>query len=278
MESFFTKLIVALQYEIERPQSWHGFHLFWIFLCVLTTGFIIRHKPKDREKHLKTILGVYGIVAFVLELAKQIIWSYDGTWHYQWYAAPFQLCTTPIFVSLIALFLPKCKVRDHLLSYMAFVTILGSLATAVYPDSCFVRTLLVDIHTMFLHMGSLSVSIYLLAKEVELSWKSFRGAYFVFLIFASFAEMLNISVFQSGILNGHTFNMFYISPYFISPLPVFSRIQQKAPFPVFIMCYLFAVFLGSGIIFLAASRIKLLSSGRIAQYANRSFPETKSRI
>ncbi|MBQ6292974.1 MAG: YwaF family protein [Lachnospiraceae bacterium] len=269
----FTRLIIALQYEIERPKSWHSFHLFWIGLCILTTYALIRYKPKDRERYLKTILGVYGIIALVLEISKQIIWSYDGTWHYQWYSAPFQLCTTPVFASLIALFLRKGKFRDHLLSYMAFVTILGSFATAVYPETCFVRTLLVDVHTMFLHMGSLAVSLYLLAKEVDISWKSFRGAYCVFLMFAFIAEMLNVIVYNTGTLNGQTFNMFYISPYFISPLPVLNAIQRAVPFPVFLMSYLYAVFLGSGLVLIIASRVKLIASGKNLQHNKRKLPQ-----
>ncbi|MBQ7455041.1 MAG: YwaF family protein [Clostridia bacterium] len=265
---FLIKLIVALQYEIERPRSWGAFHLFWIALCALVTLLLLRHKPKNREKYLKSILGVFGFTALALEIAKQVIWSYDGIWHYQWYAAPFQLCTTPIFASLIALFLPRCRARDNLLSYMAFVTILGSVATAVYPESCFVPTLLVDVHTMFLHLGGLCVSLCLLAREVDFSRKSFRGGFCVFLIFAGVAEALNVAVYHSGVLNGETFNMFYISPYFISALPVFDAIQQSVPFPVFLLAYLAAMFLGSGAVFLAGAGIKKMAAGR----SRRSLP------
>ncbi len=267
MESNLIKLVVALQYEIERPKSWHAFHLVWFALCILAAVLLIRFQPRNREKYLKIILGVYGVIALVLEIAKQVVWSYDGSWHYQWYAAPFQLCTTPVFASLIALFLPKCRVRDCLLSYMAFVTVLGSLATAIYPEQCFVRTLLVDIHTMYLHMGSLTVSLYLLAREVEYSWKSFRGAFAVFLVFVLIAEALNLAVYHSGVLDGETFNMFYISPYFVSSLPVFDLIQQSVPFPVFLLIYLAAFFLGSGVVFLAAAGVRRLAAGKIRRTA-----------
>ena len=54
----------------------------------------------------------------------------------------------------------KGKVRDSLLSYMAFITILGSIATIIIPDSCFVSDILINIHTMWLHCGSLVVSIW----------------------------------------------------------------------------------------------------------------------
>ena len=157
-------------------------------------------------------------------MLKQFIWAvdYDNStntflWDYQWYAFPFQLCTTPIYVSLICLFLKKSRLRDSLLAYIAYTTILGSISSALIPDSLFVSDLLVDIHTMWLHLGSLVVSIYLLmSKEVAVSKRSFRDAILVFISFVVIANVLNILVYNIGILNGETFNMFYISPYFPS--------------------------------------------------------------
>lgn len=262
-DTILKKLIEILQVEIETPRSWQDFHIIWITICVATTYLLIRHKPKNKEKYMKAVLGVFGGVALILETIKQVIWAYDnGIWSYQWYAAPFQLCSTPIYVSILVLFMKKCRIRDNLLSYLAYVTILGSLATAIYPEGCFVRSLFVDIHTMFLHFGALSVSFYLLAKEVEYTRSSFWGGFRIFLIFASIAELLNIVVFHSGILNGRTFNMFYISPYFVSALPVFNVIQQNTPFPVFLLSYLLAIFLGSGIVFLIAKRIKTFACNK----------------
>ena len=134
---------------------------------------------------------------------------------------------------------------------MAFVTILGSLATFLYPESCFVRTILINIHTMYLHCGSLIVSMYLLiTKEVKCNFKNFLNGYYVFLLFALIAEIMNIVIYKCGILNGETFNMFYISPYFISSLPLFDTIQRSVPFMIFLFLYLLAIFLGAFIIYI----------------------------
>ena len=264
----FETIIYALQFEMERPNCYGWFHLMWFVLSVLLILFLTLRREKDHERTLKAVLLVYGVGALVLEAIKQIIWSFEfdpvtqiGTWDYQWYAFPFQLCTTPIIASLLSAFLRKGALREWLLSFMAFVTILGSVATAFYPESCFVRTVLVDIHTMYLHFGSLVVSVYLLISgEVKLRFRSLLRGYGVFLISALMAELLNVSVYQSGVLQGETFNMFYISPYFISSLPVFDTIQGKVPFPLFLILYLVAIFLGAFIIYLIARLI-----GRIAE-------------
>ena len=192
-----------------------------------------------------------------MELLKQLIWSFSFdpitnivTWDYTWYSFPYQLCTTPIYVSIICLFLKDNKLRKSLLSYLSFFTILGGISTILLPDSCFVSDILVNIHTMWLHCGSFVISIYLLInKEVELKDINMGRAILVFLSFVLSALLLNIVIYKCGILNGETFNMFYISPYFISSLPVFDIIQQNVPYILYLLIYIWTLIIGAYIIF-----------------------------
>ena len=251
----FEKVVYLLQAEMEEAQAYGWFHLMCIFITIVAIVMLLR--KKNDERHLKHILAGYGIVALILEITKQIVWSFNYdevnnlvTWDYQWYAAPFQLCTTPIFVSIICAFLKNGKLRNALLSYMAFVTILGSFMTIIIPDDCLVSDILINIHTMWLHCGSFVVSVYLLISgTVKVEKKNLLSAFKVFVIFALIAEMLNIITYNSGILNGETFNMFYISPYFISSLPVFNTIQQNVPFALFLLIYVVAICLGATIVY-----------------------------
>ena len=265
--SFFENILYTLQYEVTRPTSYGMFHICWLVASLVLIIFLSIRKEKNHEKSLKMILAIYGIGSLLLETLKQLIWSfnYDAvtnivTRDYQWYAFPFQLCTMPMFISIICLFLKKGKLRDNLLSFMAYVTLLGSLATALYPESCFVRTLLVDIHTMYLHFGSLVISIYLLTKkEVDIKFKSLINGYIIFLVFAGIAELMNVVVYHLGILNGETFNMFFISPYFISTLPVYDIVQSNSPFIIYILFYLITIFIGALSVFCIA---KIISKRR----------------
>ena len=273
--NFFEKILYILQAEMETPKPFGWFHILWILFIVVSIAILFILRNKHSEKQLKIVLSVYGIIAFLLELLKQLIWAFNYdpitnivTWDYEWYAAPFQLCTTPIFISLICLFLKNNRLRKSLLSYMAFITILGSITTIILPESCFTSDILVNIHTMWLHFGSFVVSIYLLmSKEVEINKKNFIGAFIVFLIFVFLAEVLNITVYNSGILNGETFNMFYISPYFISSLPVFNVIQESVPFILYLLIYIEAIFIGSLIIYFIACIIQnILRKHKIKLY------------
>ncbi|MBO5476739.1 MAG: YwaF family protein [Clostridia bacterium] len=259
------ELLCILQTEMPEATAWGWFHLMWVALIVISLIVLYKLKGKYSEKQLKAVLGTYGIVALILEVTKQLIWTFDYnsvtntfTADYQWYAFPFQLCTTPIFVSILCLFMKRTKLRLSLLSYMAFVTILGSFMTVIIPDDCLVETILINVHTMWLHCGSLVVSIYLLMSgAVEINKQNFKNAIGIFIVFVILAQILNVGVYNSGILGDETFNMFYISPYFISSLPVFDTIQQAVPYPVYLALYVIALSLGACIVYMIA---KVISS------------------
>ena len=270
--NLFEKFLYFLQREMTEPTAFGWFHTMWLIFVAIAIFILYKRKRYYSEKQLKKILGIYGITALVLEILKQLTWSfnYDAvtnivTWDYEWYAFPFQLCTTPIFVSIICLFLKKGKTRNNLLSYMAYITILGSISTMLIPDSCLVSDILVNIHTMWLHLGSFIVSVYLLMNsEVKINIQSLKNAIIVFLKFVGIALSLNIIIYKIGILNGETFNMFYISPYFISTLPIFDVIQKNVPYIVFLLIYIWALIIGGGIIYCISIIIQKLNK-RITQ-------------
>lgn len=268
------KILHILEKDMTTPTPFGWYHWLWIVLGVVAIALLYTQRRHAGEKQLKWVLGIYGIVAATTELLKQLSWSLDiggaaggFIWDYSWYSAPFQLCSTPIYVSLICLFLKKGKFRDHLLSYMGFITILGGLMTMLMPSSCFVDDILVNIHTMWLHCGGLVVSVYLLmSNAVPLERKSLLKAGVTFLCFVAVALTLNVAVYHSGILGDETFNMFYISPYFPSELPVFSAIQKAAPYPLFLASYVAALLLGSTVIFIIARAVRYCT-----QYVNNGW-------
>lgn len=255
--NYFENIIHMLQVEMNVPKAFGWFHLMWIFITIISLIILFKLRKKYSDKQLKTVLGVYGIIALILELTKQIMWSFNYdeiknivTWDYQWYAAPFQLCTTPIFISIICLFFKEGKLRNSLLSYMAFITILGGFITILIPDSCFVSDTLINIHTMWLHCGSVVVSVYLImSKAVKMEKQNLINAFKVFVCFVLVAEILNISIYNMDVLNGEVFNMFYISPYFISSLPVFDVLQENLPCMLYLITYIIAICLGGTVVY-----------------------------
>lgn len=255
--NLFYKILIFLQSEMKTPTSFGWFHCLCIFIMLTILTLLYIYRKENNEHQLKTVLGIYGIGALILEILKQLIWSFNYDtitslvyWDYNWYAFPYQLCTTPIIVCIICLFLKKGKIRNSLFSFLTYVTILGSISTMIMPESCFVEDILVNIHTMYLHLGSLVVSIYLLMiKEVKVNTKYLKDGLITFIIITLSALLLDIIVYNSGILNGEVFNMFYISPYFNSTLPVFSIIQPNVPYLLYLLIYIIVISLGAFIMF-----------------------------
>lgn len=255
--NLFERFLYFLQGEMTRPEPYGWFHLSTLALMFLVIFILYKRRHRYSEKQLKRVLLIYGIIAFLLELFKQLIWAFNYdevtslvSWNYDWYSAPFQLCTTPIYISLICAFLKKDKLRDALLSYIAYYTILGSVSVIILPGTCFVKDILVNIHTTFMHYGSFIVSVFLMMnKEVLPTKEYFIKAVKVFLVIVTIALSLDLIVYNTVDLTGNEFNMFYISPYYTSELPIFDKIQMALPYPLFLLIYILIVTLGAFIIY-----------------------------
>ena len=94
------------------------------------------------------------------------------------------------------------------------------------------------------------------------------NAIVTFSVFVMIANILNIVFFKTDIINGETFNMFYISPYFESSLAVFCDIQKTVPYLLFLFIYIFALSLG-GCVVLELSRLLCLLLNRAAKAKER---------
>ena len=246
-------IIDLLHLEMNVPKPYGIFHISCLLLVFLS--ILILNK---RKTSIHKVILFYGTIAFALELLKQISWSIyideSIIFDYQWYAFPFQFCSTPIYICLFLLLIKNKNLKTALYSYLAYFTILGSITTMLYPASCFVSDILVNIHTMWLHGGSLVVSIYILMnKNIKLDY---RKGFYVFIFMLMIANILNIVMYNSSLLNGETFNMFYISPYFECTLPIFDIIYKSMNYFVFLFIYIMAIYLGSKIIYIVNNIFK----------------------
>ena len=105
-----------------------------------------------------------------------------------------------------------------------------------------------------------------MSGEVKIEKENLKNAIKVFLFFVLIAEILNILIYNLDILNGETFNMFYISPYFISTLPVFNVIQQAVPFVIYLFTYILVMVIGAVIVYYISKLINKNSKKTIKKY------------
>ena len=230
-------ILEFLNSSMTTPQPYGWFHLLWFALSI-AFGIVlcVTHKKGD-ERRVRLVVLIVAIVVTILEIYKQINFTFIAgengiTADYQWYAFPFQFCSMPMYVGLLTGIFRRGKVHDALMAFLATYAMFGGTSVMFYPTTVFVPAIGINIQTMICHGSMLSVAIYLwYSGYVKATHKTILKAMAVFGTAVICAVILNESVFASGILNGETFNMLFISRHFEPSLPVYSIIQGVVPYP-----------------------------------------------
>ena len=262
---FWISVLEVLDTQMKTPTLYGPFHFFWLAVVVISTlALCLRARHDSHRQVCNLVLGVTLAVA-MLEVYKQINYSFtysDGTigFAYQWYAFPFQFCSTPMYIGLLAGIFRKGKLHDHLCAYLATYAIFAGVCVMLYPGDVFCTTVGINIQTMIWHGSMIVVGAYLLASgHVKLERKTVFKAMPVFAATVAMAALMNEAAYRTGLLQEHNFNMFYISPYCPPSLPVYSLVQQVLPFPLSLAVYVAAFTLAAYLILLAAMGIRNLA-------------------
>lgn len=250
----FEKFVAFFKGEMPTPSLYGWYHLMWWGIVLLLTAFLVTLALKNKKEGksnaglIRGVVLTYAILSIILEIFKQLTYSYDvstDTWRYQWYIFPFQFCSTPMYVALIAGCLKKCEFQNYLLSYLGTFALFGGLVVMCYPGDVFNEYILINIQTMVCHAGMLIMGVFLLSCAVELKWKSLLKAMAVFGGLVLIALMMNLIFHATG--NDATFNMFFISPYLPCTLALLDTIYANTPYFVFLIIYLIGFSLAGGI-------------------------------
>ncbi len=259
---FWIHLLKILDTSLaETPRSYGLFHLISIALSIVLAVMLCAFHRKDKPDRVRKVVFAISVFVLVLEILKQINYSAsfpEGggvTWDFQWYAFPFQFCSTPMYVGILQGFFKKGKIHDALCAFLATYAIFAGLCVMIYPNDVFISTLFICIQTMVCHGTMIPIGVYLMyTGHVKTEHKTILKAMCVFGAAMVIAFLLNEIVYASGVLvpDDETFNMFFISRHFPSTLPVYSAVHNVVPFPINMLIY-FAGFSAAAFIMLLAS-------------------------
>ena len=241
-----------LQYSIDIPQPYGAFHLVSFALVIIATVLLCIFARNIKETTLSKGLLILWIVLVVLEIYKQIVFSYyinddKVTWSYAWFVFPYQFCATPLtFIPFIALNKASTKVsafiKEAAIVFASTFNLFAGLSVLIYPSDVFMQYLGVDIHTMIHHGSQVIIGVYLYVYyHNKLKYWSYLKSLVVFAFFLTNAMILNALV--PLISKDAVFNMFFISWRFPCTLPVLSEIYTKVPYIIFLLIYLIAFFI-----------------------------------
>lgn len=253
---FIIKVLSLLDTKMEVPLPYSPFHFFFILTSILAGFLIADHCIGNKETFIRRFLLIESILIIVLEIYKQINFSFhivggEIQFDYQWYAFPFQFCSTPMYIGLLAAITRKQSLHKRFCAYLATYSLFAGICVMVYPVSVFIDTVGINIQTMVWHGSMITMGIVLLRTGyVPVSRKTIKSAFPVFLVLVLMGAAMNEVAHQTGLLVSETFNMFFISPYCAPELPVYSLIQAVVPFPFSVLLYIAGFTAAAGIILL----------------------------
>ena len=262
---FLQHTLRLLDASMKTPGLFGWFHLLWLGITAAATIMLCRYgKGKERTVILWTTL----LVIF-FEIYKQINFSFSYTkgitFDYQWYAFPFQFCSTPMYVGLLAA-LTKGKLHKALCSYLSTFALFAGLCVMFYPGDVFIDTIGINIQTMICHGSMVVIGSYLLSTGyVQLTYKTVLKALPVFAVCVFLATGLNELAHITGLKE--TFNMFFVSPYWDCTLPLYNLIHESVPFPLNLVIYIAGFTVAAWIVLMLAKGFHRVIKGKTSENA-----------
>lgn len=239
------KLLAILEAQMTEPTNYGWFHLMFIGIMLAATVLLCVKCRNVSDKHFRRIIFISWVVLVVLEIYKQLVYSVEYTdgafvWDYQWYAFPYQFCSTPLYALPFVAFLPDGRLRDAFVGFVSFFSLFAGVAVFLYPNDVFISMIGVNIQTMIHHGTQIVLGVYAAVYyRKRLSIRYYLRSIPVFVVFLFIAMVLNVTVYHALVAAGidETFNMFYVSPYFDCTLPVLSAIYPAVPYAAFFLIY-----------------------------------------
>ncbi len=254
----WVKILEILDTRMPTPTAFGWFHILFIVLSLAAGVLLCRFLPDHR--YARRVMGITAVTVMVLEVYKIInfTFSYAGgvvAADFPWYIFPWQFCSTPMYVGLLAALTRPGRVHRSLCAYLTTYALFAGACVMVHPGDVFVSTIGVNIQTMVCHGSMLTVGIYLLGTGyVPATHRTILRALPVFSVAAAVAMVLNEVAFRTGLLETDSFNMFYFSPHQAPHLPVFSAVQNwlGVTNPLCVVIYIAAFTLAGYLLLLVA--------------------------
>ena len=258
---FWKGLLAFCEAEMGETSSYGWFHFLCVGLAIAFTVFMCICFRDSSDKTLRRISLIIFVVLVLFDIYKQITYDwvdFDAevgafVWDYDWKSFPFQLCSTPHYVLPFIIWCKDGKLRDACIAYMTFFSLIGGAAVLVYPESCLTVYVGVNIQTMLHHSMQVALGVFYAVHQRRKyhDVRYYVRASYVFFTLLSIALLLNVIVNETFIAKGmdEEFNMFYISHYHASNIPVFNDMFGSVPYPLYLGTYIVALLLGGFLIY-----------------------------
>ena len=248
MDHILKEFINSSAWMMEKPAAYGTFHLSFTFIGLAVSLFLAWKLRNLSSTGNKILLAGCAIFLMLTEVYKQLFYYYHiGNGVYQWWIFPFQLCSIPMYLCLIAPFLKPGKVQRGMYAFMMSYNLLGGLMAFIEPSGIVHEYWTLTLHAFIWHMTLVFLGFYLgFSKYGGKTMGDYKYAVFTFLVLCAIAFFFNIVLAD---VSSGSVNNFYIGPA-LSPLAVFKDIAVHCGWYVCTLLYIPSVTLGAYLLFL----------------------------
>lgn len=240
------QLISYTAWRMIPPKAYGSFHiLFTVIGFALCAVLAIACRRLSEKAHRRLLLSL-GLFLAGTELYKQLFYYYYiGNCSYQWWIFPFQLCSVPMYLCIIAALIPKGRVQRGIYAFMSTFNMLGGAIAFAEPSGLCHPYVTLTAHAFVWHMLLVFIGFYLIASGRGCySAADFGGAVATFLALCVIALGINVGLWD---ISGGSVNMFFIGPA-NTTLVVFKDIAQEYGWYVATALYIPVVCIGAAIV------------------------------
>ncbi|MGI6714320.1 MAG: hypothetical protein ACOX3K_04700 [Bacilli bacterium] len=254
--------------------AFNWFHFIWLGFLVLVSAFLIFFARRERFKkrthgrfhNLDRFVFRFGVMLLTIEIVKQIYFANLFIGDYQYSLIPFQFCSVPMYVCLIAPMVKNRLLKTFLYDFLGLYMFIAGFAVMIFPTTVYVRQIYICFHTMLWHGGMVAVGLYIITyRRMGTNFKQWLRGGAVLLGFVLVAVMTNILIHYFGSPELQSFKAFFLDPFapegyrqifILSDIYNTFIYQLHLPitvgFPLYLILYLLAFGIGSIIVFLIA--------------------------
>lgn len=260
----------VMDLRMTTPTWWGWFHILCVILTIGATVLLCLLYKRGKIKNPRNVVFYTALIVIALEIYKQIQYSfsYDGSviFDYQWYAFPWQFCSMPMYVGLLA-GLTRGKLQSFLYSFLATFAVFAGACVMVYPGDVFTSSVWINIQSMICHGSMIVIGVFLYyTGAVKAEHKTILKGMAVFSVAVGIAVLLDELAVIVGIVPNETFNMFFVSRHCEPSLPVYSSVQAVIPYPWCLFIYIAGFTTAAYLMLLIAMLVKKVA-GKVKKVA-----------
>lgn len=238
-------LLAYTALEMTEPKPYGAFHILFTVVGAAVSVMAAWSLRNADERAHRMVLLLVGLVLAVSEVYKQLFRTvYLNGGAYPWSIFPFQLCSVPMYLCLLAPVLSDCR-QQAIYDFMGTYNLLGGVMSFLFPSGLCHPYWTLTLHAFGWHMLLVFLGLYLICSgRVRCTRQGFGEATRLFLLLCGVAFGINCVL---GPVSDGTVNMFYIGPP-KTPQPVFEVIAEYTGQPLASVLYIACIILGAWLI------------------------------